>query len=509
MVEIDTKITRVTLLRDGARITRTGKASLPAGSQTITVKRITECALSDSFRVSGRGPATIKSLDVKMEWIRAYDEKDISSLQKKLDKLRKKREQIEDAIDILNIKMGGLEATTLEFITTVGPPLAAGKDVQLLTDFYETSDSAYAALQQELIKRNEELEDVVKEIEATEENLREKMEDEESIEVFNVDIQIEMKQQAEVEIQLEYQVSYASWTPAYDINLDEEKAHIKRLAMVSNRTKEDWTDIELIISTASATPVEIIEPEPLFISEGYGIRAGEKREAGMASGGGIGGLMETTAMDTVAKETLAGVAVYELPQKFTIESDSREHPVQLLEEDMDSKTIHYWYADEMAEVVAQNEIKNGDLVILEGKARVFRKGEYIGESYMPMVAPRETVKLGTRAAHDVRAKKKLLKREIEKAGITRGKARREYQYELEVENFSNESIEIEIVDRIPHSTASEIEIELKDKDDLGLEEFRVGIMRWKKTIAPQEKISITYDLEVLWKRDITIDPPLP
>jgi hypothetical protein len=36
------------------------------------------------------------------------------------------------------------------------------------------------------------------------------------------------------------------------------------------------------------------------------------------------------------------------------------HPFTLLEEELKSTTIHYWYADGMSEPVAQDEIVNGD-----------------------------------------------------------------------------------------------------------------------------------------------------
>ncbi|MCF2136546.1 MAG: mucoidy inhibitor MuiA family protein [Candidatus Thorarchaeota archaeon] len=507
MVKLDTTIRRVTLLRNGARVTRVGKISLPAGSQTIIVKEITQFAETDSFRISGKGPAVLTSIDVEQDRVILEPDPKVNPLKKKLESLQKKKKELEDEIDLLKVKMGGIETTVDEFITTVGTTLSAGDGSHQLVEFYDTSDNAYAVLQEQLRTHEEELEDLNTEIETVKQNLEELMDEDKSISVYNVSIQLTMKEQAEVEIALEYQVYNASWEPTYDIDLSEKQAHIKRLAMVSNQTMEDWEDIQLIISTASTAPVEVIQPSPLIVSEEVSTR-GEERDK--TSGGRIGysGAFAPVAMET-GRETYAGVAIYELPQKFTIPSDIREHPVLLVEEDMDSKTLHYWYADEMPEVVARNEITNGDLVLLEGRARVFRKGEYIGESYIPMVAPRETMKLGTRAAHDVRAEKKMLKREVEKAGITRGKARREYQYELKIENFSDDEIEIEIVDRIPHSTAGEIEVKLEKEDELGLEEFRLGIMRWKKKIAPKQKKIITYEFEVVWKRDITIEPPLP
>jgi uncharacterized protein (TIGR02231 family) len=209
-----------------------------------------------------------------------------------------------------------------------------------------------------------------------------------------------------------------------------------------------------------------------------------------------------------ATEAASGISIYEISKPVTIQSAADRHPVTLIEEEFDSVTVHYWYTDGMAEVVAQDEIENGDTVLLPGKAKVYAEGDYIGESAIDLVSPREKFKLGTRVAYDVKAEKNLVEREVEKAGITRAKLKRAYKYRLKIESYSKHSVKMQVFDRIPHSLTPSIEVKI-DWDKLNAKEHELGVVEWLLEIEPKQKKEIVYDFVVEWDRDIVITPPLP
>ncbi|MGY5852293.1 MAG: DUF4140 domain-containing protein, partial [Candidatus Thorarchaeota archaeon] len=62
---MQTTISDVTVFRDGARVTRSGKVQLESGPQKVFVTGITDYAQADSFRVKGTGPAKLSSIDVR------------------------------------------------------------------------------------------------------------------------------------------------------------------------------------------------------------------------------------------------------------------------------------------------------------------------------------------------------------------------------------------------------------------------------------------------------------
>ncbi|RLI54373.1 MAG: hypothetical protein DRO87_10235, partial [Candidatus Thorarchaeota archaeon] len=176
--------------------------------------------------------------------------------------------------------------------------------------------------------------------------------------------------------------------------------------------------------------------------------------------------------------------------------------------EFDSRRLYFWNATDMAAVVAQDEITNGDSVLLPGNVKVYAAGDFIGETYTDLIAPREKFRLGTRAAYDVKAEKKLILKDTEKAGLTRGKQRREYVYTLLVTSFSKEDIDIKVVDRIPYSESEKVSVETTEVNPQP-KKVELGILEWEMTIPAGEKTEITYRYEVEWEKGLRIRPPLP
>jgi uncharacterized protein (TIGR02231 family) len=177
-------------------------------------------------------------------------------------------------------------------------------------------------------------------------------------------------------------------------------------------------------------------------------------------------------------------------------------------DDFESKRLHYWNAYAMQEVVAQDEITNGDSVLLPGSVKVYAAGDYIGETNLGTIAPREKFRLGTRASYDVKAERKLLEKDTEKAGITRGKQKRFYRYALELKNFSKQDIEIRIVDRIPYSNSEKIVVHMEERSEV-FKKVELGIITWETKMTKDQELVLEYEYEVEWEKDLSIRPPLP
>ena len=319
----------------------------------------------------------------------------------------------------------------------------------------------------------------------------------------------------------------ASWEPTYDVDIGAGKTSVKRIAQVLNDTMEDWTNVALSISTATARRVEAVEPSPFYIDKyrpqtiaTRSIMAPKKAKAAdkadleqsfgreEAFDEDIDDLVEIGESYATPTETLSGTTVYEIPGMTTIASGGEPQPITLTLEEFDSRRLHYWNAVDMAEVVAQDEITNGDAVLLPGNVKVYAAGDFIGETHIGLIAPREEFRLGTRAAYDLKAEKKLTLKDTEKAGLTRGKERREYAYSLEITSFSKENVDIRLVDRVPYSSSEKVEVEVKECTPQS-KKTELGIMEWELTIPAGEKIEIKYRYTVEWEKGLHIRPPLP
>jgi uncharacterized protein (TIGR02231 family) len=524
LTTLQTTISKATVFRDAARVTRTGKVKLEPGPHKVLIPDITNFAQSDSFRVKGKGPAKLSSIDVQSVTDVFEPASDIKPLYDQLRTLEKKRQEIMDEIAFQQDRLGQIESMVAEFSNHFGMVYAANEgDIKSLSEMDKKALKLAGDIQKKVRELNEELLDLDAQMQVLRNNIGKINAERKTVTTFTVEVTLEVSSASEVELEVTYQTEGAGWSPRYDVDLNPEKAKLRRLALVRNRTEEDWSDIGLTISTATARPVEAIEGSPFFITAydpaavvytKSGGRADGRRYKMAARPSALPGAAPPAPPPEIveefaeAVETVSGIAVYELPKKMTIPSDYEEHPVTLIEEKLSSSTVHYWYAEEMSEVVAQDKVTNNDSVILPGRVKVFSEGDYIGETSIGQISPREEFKIGTRVAYDVKAEKKLVEREMEKAGVLRGKLRRAYNYKLEIQSFSNRTVKIDVFDRVPHSVSTQIEVKM-DWEKLAPKNHELGVIEWHRELEPNEKKVIEYSYEVEWEKDVTISPPLP
>ena len=524
VIELQTKISKVTIFRDGARVTRIGKTHLGIGPQRVIINKITDFALSDSFRVKGRGPAKLSSIDVQQASEVFEPSHDMKPLHEELKGLQKEHAECQDEIEFHKTRLVNLENMAAEFSNHFGLVYAANEgEINTLTEM----DKKFSKMMLDTKKKIRELEDKLQEINKRIEVLRAnigRINSERRTETtHSLEVTLEVSEESDIELEITYQIQNAQWHPIYDVDLHPGKSILRRMALLFNRTKEDWKNVNLVVSTATARPVEAVEPTPYYVdvydpaAERERIDARRmKKERSMPAAAPMAAkamappapppeIEEEYAEST---ETVSGIAIYELPKPVTIPSDNEKHPITLIEEDLCSETIHYWYAEGMAEVVAQDKVTNGDNVILPGKVKVYAEGDYIGETSLPQISPREPFKIGTRIAHDIKAEKKLILRQMEKVGVMRGKLSRAYKYRLEIQSFSKNTIEIDIFDRIPHSLNPSIEVK-GSWEKTAVKEENLGVVEWHKAVQPNQKTIIEYEYEIAWEKGVSVHLPLP
>lgn len=533
MKELQTKITSATVFRDGARVVRTGKTEVEKGEQVICVGGITQYAHEDSFRVKGRGHAVLRGIDVK-RISKTYEPKgNTKEMLEKIKALEKQRRDIQDKVELQQSRITHQTNVMNQFSSEFGKWFSVGEtSLDNLTKMDKTNHDMITDAKKNLRKLTRQLQDLDAEIRAIRENIQ-RIQGERITETLSeVYVTIDAKQSTTLELEVTYQISLANWYATYDVDIGEGITSLKRIAMISNNSMENWEDISLIVSTASAQPVSIVKPQPYYVNTYQAAMA-----ASGYGGGAPGGLMrvmsehfddegeEELMMEDKAayaeepmpeiieeyassSETLGGITVYEVPGQITIEANKDPSPITLTLEEFESKRLHYWNAYAMPEVVAQDEITNGDSVLLPGPVKVYAAGDYIGETNLGTISPREKFRLGTRAAYDVKAERKLLEKDTEKAGFTRGKQKRGYTYSLELKNFSKREIEIRIVDRIPYSNSEKILVELAEPS-LAYKKMELGIITWETKMGTDQELNIKYSFDVEWEKELSIRPPLP
>lgn len=71
------------------------------------------------------------------------------------------------------------------------------------------------------------------------------------------------------EIILSYMVPYARWQPSYKAELNTQSKHVKitRMAMIAQKTGEDWNNVKIVLSTATPQNyVQQVQPQPWLVN---------------------------------------------------------------------------------------------------------------------------------------------------------------------------------------------------------------------------------------------------
>ncbi len=527
---LETTIDKVVVYLDGARIYRTGQAELKKGTQQVCIQNLTKKLRKDSVRVSGKGKGSLGAIDVEAVYHEEVAHEALNQLIQEEEKLIKDLQLLNKKLEFTNMQNQRLKNVSEKFSVEFPQWFASGEaKLTTLSEFIDYEAKKNTSYLKESQQLADEIEALNKKLATLQAKINEYRNRSQVEQTYEITISVTAAQAGIFIFELSYQTSGVSWEPSYDVDLKADKAILKGMANVVNRTLEDWSNVLLEISTAVFKPIRVIDPNPFYIdvydpyiapppkpSKAYGAKMKKMAPAAPASIAMDYDKEEMEALpeepmyepEAELKESSAGVQSFEIPGKWSIPSDGNSHPVTLTTHELKTEKEFYWSAIDALGVIAQDKITNGDAVILAGNAKVYSDGEFIGETYIETIAPKEDFKLGAREELKITAKKKLIERVKVKSGLTKGKRAIAYDYELKIKNYRKESSTMTIKDVIPYSRSERIKI--KDFEaSISPTKDNLGIHTWELKLKADEELIITYKFEVEWEKDYEITPPLP
>lgn len=361
-----------------------------------------------------------------------------------------------------------------------------------------------------------------------------------------------------VEIRVTYVVSGASWEPVYSVRGagDRTSVEIEYDALVTQRTGEDWRDVRLSLSTAQPTRassppavapwfVDVLAPmqsgrggfgrgdvasnamdrnadEP---GDGTGGEAGDMMPGSGAAPGGFDARrkagIERMARAAEVQETGTAVS-FELPRTVTIPTDdAKQQRTRIARIQPEAKFV---YAAQP--IVTEDVFLRGDLVnasayqLLPGRAQIFMGGDFIGDTAMPSVAPKDEFKIYFGPDRALRAKRELIARTTGSAGFFGGSEQTTWNYRIVLDNGTGRDVTLELFDRIPVSRNEKIEVRTEDLSrPLSTAKAYVegaktqGILRWDLTVPasarPANPMTVAWKVAVSRPNSMQITPLPP
>lgn len=520
-LEAKAAIVAVTVFPDRAKITRALEVTLPAGETTLAVGDLPASLQVDSLRVEGAGVGGLQ--------IGSVEARPVFSENLVRDAERRLRQELLDLRDLLRAQDDAVAAARLqlEFIAALGRevPKSESQDIARGEVDPERWRAAWGAIGQGAAGAFGQ----IRQAETEKRGLQAKIQQKErelgqirtgrraSIEAL---VKLTAPNEGKARIEISYQLGGASWRPLYDARLETESGALElvQIGEVRQNTGEDWTDIELTLSTArpgqGAQPPRIDTWFVNFLQPRVALEGFSEQSKGELE---LRTLTDALSADTAAPaaeppslaaaapvtaQVVAGgfAARYRIPGESSVTADSAPQKFVMTQRDLTADLRIRAVPKVRPEAFLLGEVTyEGEEPLLPGPLAIFRDGAFVGRSQLALARPGETFELAFGADDRVRVDYRLVKGERSEEGIINKDQRFERRYRIEVTNHHDRAIAVTILDQIPVPRDERIEVKLlrnmtnpKESDFEG----RPGVVAWVSDYEPQEKKTINFGYEI-------------
>ncbi|MCX6355496.1 MAG: mucoidy inhibitor MuiA family protein [Candidatus Aureabacteria bacterium] len=515
-------ITTVTVYEDRALVTRRTELKIEPGEKVVAFAGLPAGLMESSLRATGKGTAkvTILGLETEPQYLKEAKDERVKALEDEIDKLEEKSLAEEDrgkTVDLQikfidSIKSSVSDKISREMLLRELDPAEWGKVVEFL-------GKESNALNPALRETQKNMRDVKKEIDAAKKKLNQIV-SALPREQKNVKVTLAAANGGDFTLDLSYMINGASWEPVHDIRADRQggSVDLTYCGEVRQTTGEDWTDVELELSTARPSvggkPPELA-PWYIAFQERHPIyeRAMRKAAAPMAAtmmqeeaAEAIGGAGEEQAETAQAEVMKRGEAVtFKVKKKETVPSDNNPHKTTISSFQMKAAYEYFAVPKLMEQAYLTAKVKNeADYPLLAGAANVFLGPEYVGTSRIQTVAPGEDFDLYLGIDEGIRVKRKLLIAEAERSSVKRRTGWKNYRYRIDLENHKERAETITVLDQLPVSREPDIKVTLvaATPEQVKIaEQEKPGALSWKIALAPGEKKVIEFEFSVSYPKD--------
>jgi uncharacterized protein (TIGR02231 family) len=529
------RIDAVTVYPSGAEITRTARVKLDKGEHSLLFEDLPAEAVSASIRVEGKASAGLEigSVDTRSLSISRDDDAAVAT----------ERRRIEDAIEKLKDERSALQASIqaaetqkrlIENLTKLpgtpqpanGAPAAQPDWGQLFELIGRRTSEAQKTILDTEIK--------VREVERRMKDLEGKLASLAPGQQRRTEVKVALTAQdaLEADITIRYQVRNASWTPFYDARLavgskaQPPKLQLVRRAAIKQRTGEVWDNVTLALSTARPTagtsapvlPSMTIDFEsekvvafapPLPASAPAPARGVTMRRDRSSTGAAD---EEEPAMEkaapprqatqkTAVVEVQAFQAVYGIGGRTTVPDTGETKRVQIDEMALDPAVMVRAVPklDEKAYLYAKIVTAKG-APLLPGQVALFRDSVFVGNGWLPLLAPEEQHELGFGVDDSIRVRYALAEEKRSETGIISTSKTDARSYRISVKNLHERPMVLTVIDHIPVSQNADITVELTGKTAPSRRDVdnKRGILAWDMRLDPAEERVVEFGYRAAW-----------
>ena len=564
-------ISKVTVYRGQALVTRTIGTDLPAGTSELIVAGLPARIIPESLFAQTSGNTKVLSVRYRERAVKEDTREEVKALEAEIEELTRQLAHVDGDLKHLHQQWDNMFCRLREFtVNAASSDLNRGlltfKPIKELVTFIEEKGLGY---HKQATEWRDQIDGLKKELELLKRK-RAQLDEGRSRTEREAVLFISKADKNSSSIELNYLVNGANWLPQYNVrgNPVGSAVVIEYNAIVNQVSGEDWTGVSLSLSTAEPAMVAaapMLEPMGIILARQGGQRtdmpaqmdqrtesqAGRRsgltdrsedfkrlarsRRAQSKKGAAAQVELQQLAVDNQTwefnlsrrelekvKEEISEITriesvsvTYDLPSRLTLPSRTDQQLVTIAsvgtkgEFTLVATPLLTDYVYLQAEIVNDSEI-----VFLPGPASMFRNGEFVGKSDLPIVTIGEKLTAGFGIDSQVQMVREL---EDKKTKIQGGNRIDTYKYRIALSNYKNVPAPLRLLDRLPYTEGKSVKIELlsakpelsKDSEYLRTSRKK-GILRWELNLAAnsveQDVTVVNYGFTMEYDKNMQIRP---
>ena len=533
----ESRITAVTVFPDRAGVTRAATLNLPKGSHTIKVAPLPSQVEAESVAAKASGEAEVTLYGVRLvttqlEAAQDPKVKELEDLIRRGERFEREARKKKEILAQERTYLSSIQAASSEQV---------GKD--LVTKSPSASDAAalLAFLDEAFLKnldREEAIDDGeeidgglegnARELDKLRRELADLAQGRQKQETAIL-VDVEAEKAGAFRLEVSYRVPGASWQPSYEARTSTASNEVELVSygVIRQRTGEDWTDAQLVLSTAKpAISGSMPELAPWFLRPWQPVPAASgvmkmarmdaaapaeeaQRQDGRMKEEERPGMNEAK-MAYAAVESQGPSVTFRLPAAQSIPSDWQPHKVPVGSQRFKAELAYEATPKLMPYAFLRAKVTNATgTFFLPGPAAVFLDGAFVATAALAQIAPGEAFDLYLGADERVKVERKQLKERVEVSLLPglRGKMKSiDYEYLTTVENYTGRRIVVTVFDQIPVSEREEIVVESikpvpgeveKDKE-------KPGVFSWKQDLSQNQKQELHLSYRIRYPVDMQV-----
>ncbi len=513
------RIARVTVYPGVAAVERVAKVA--AGARSLTIACLPASLDAQSLQIQADSGVRVGEFHVLTE------DRDVATAC--ASPLDGRIRELEDQIAALKAEAGGLQLVD-QYLKSVAagpatddgtpaartaspPPAQIGSTADVLRKTGQDTKARSHQLQ----RRQEALELSLKPLLAERERVA-------SQRTRVVSVTVNLAAERDGELRLNYQVRGPGWQPSYRATLDTTKAsvQIERLALVAQNSGEDWSNVQLLLSTgqpqratqgrlprpwtldvapppppAAAMPMAAMAPAPAAPAP----KAMERRQAEE---------MPSFDVSTVDKGFATEFAV---PQRISVPSNGQRITLALGTHQAPARLLVRAApgVEEAAYLVADMVPPPG--VWPAGSVGLYRDGAYVGTgrldfAALPSTAPGEGPRTSLSFGRDelVQVRAEAPQQMTGSTGLTGARTERQTRRSYQVENRHKTAIDLQVLHAAPVSRNEKIEVESRYTPQPAELAWNgtPGTIAWRQNLGAGASASFAAEHWVRYPKDIQL-----